>query len=274
MYDWDNTHLDDLPEVAPNLKWIQATSAGIGQFVKEKRYPERTKWIFTTASGVHIRPLGEFVIMSMLLFVKDYFLIQRQRETKIWKKFSANELRYYTLGIVGLGKSAEKLHGSQRRLTCELWGIPENLQRKSLLSWMKSMATDELDKLLKQANFLAICIPHTPETEGMIGAKELEMLPKGAVIINVSRGQVVDEMAMIDALKSGHLGGASLDVFAKEPLPADSPLWSMPNVVISPHSASNARDENKRLAQLFSENLKKYVNGEQLLNVLDTKTLY
>jgi len=133
---------------------------------------------------------------------------------------------------------------------------------------------DELDKLLKQANFLAICIPHTPETEGMIGAKELEMLPKGAVIINVSRGQVVDEMAMIDDLKSGHLGGASLDVFAKEPLPADSPLWSMPNVVISPHSASNARDENKRLAQLFSENLKKYVNGEQLLNVLDTKTLY
>ncbi len=108
----------------------------------------------------------------------------------------------------------------------------------------------------------------------MIGAREIAMLPRSAVIINVSRGQVIDEKAMIAALKSGQLGGASLDVFAEEPLPVDSPLWSMTNVVISPHSASNARDENKRLAQLFSQNLKRYVNVEPLLNVLNTETMY
>ena len=274
LFDFDQTHLNDLPELAPNLKWIQATSAGIGQFVKEKRYPERTHWIFTTASGVHIRPLGEFVIMSMLLFVKDFFLIERQKATKTWKKFSANELRYYTLGIVGLGKIGREVARLAKAFDMRVVGTSRTPPKEKPPFVDEAYGAGELNRVLRQANFLAICVPHTPETGCMIGTEEIAMLPQGAVIINVSRGQIIDEKAMIAALTSGHLGGASLDVFAEEPLPPDSSLWSMPNVVISPHSASNARDENKRLVQLFSANLKRYVHGEPLLNVLNTETLY
>ena len=108
----------------------------------------------------------------------------------------------------------------------------------------------------------------------MIGAKELAQLPDKAVLINISRGAVVDEAALIEALRSGKLLGASLDVFAHEPLPPESPLWTMPRVIISPHSASNGVNENKRLVELFCENLKRYSAGKPLLNVLDTKKLY
>src|ERR1700730_17687989 len=248
LYDFDNTHLDDLPELAPKLKWIQATSAGIGQFVKEKRYPDRTRWIFTTASGVHSRPLAEFVIMSMLLFVKDFFGIQNRKATKTWKKFSGYELRNFTLGILGAGKIGREVARLAKSFDMKVIGISRNPPKERILYVDELYGPLDLDKVLKQSNFLVICVPHTPETEGMIGRKEIAALPKGAVIINVSRGQVMDEQAMIDALKSRQLAGASLDVFAKEPLPIESPLWSMPNVIVSPHSASNAKDENQRLA--------------------------
>jgi glyoxylate/hydroxypyruvate reductase A len=274
LYDFDNSHLDDLPLLASNLKWIQATSAGIGQFVKEKGYPKGTSWIFTTASGVHGRPLGEFVIMSMLLYVKDYFRIQDQKLTKTWKKFTATELRDFTLGVIGVGNIGREVARLAKCFEMKVVGITRNPPKTKPQFIDELYGPEGLNMVLKQSDFLAICVPHTDETEGMIGAKEIAMLPKGAVIINVSRGQVIDEPAMIVALKSGHLAGASLDVFAEEPLPPDSPLWTMPNVLVSPHSASNAVDENQRLADLFSENLRRYVQGEPLLNVLNTTTLY
>jgi glyoxylate/hydroxypyruvate reductase A len=274
LYDFDNTHLQDLPELAPKLKWIQATSAGIGQFVKEKSYLERTKWIFTTASGVHSRPLGEFVIMAMLLFVKNFFRIQNQKATKTWKKFSGYELRNFTLGIVGVGKIGREVARLAKSFDMRVVGNSRNSPKHNIPHVDELFGPEGLGKVLSQSNFLAICVPHTEETEGMIGPKEIATLPKGAVIINVSRGQVIDELAMIYALDSGHLAGAALDVFAEEPLPLNSPLWSMPNVIISPHSASNSKDENQRLADLFSENLRRYIRGEPLLNVLNTTTLY
>jgi phosphoglycerate dehydrogenase-like enzyme len=125
-----------------------------------------------------------------------------------------------------------------------------------------------------EADFLALACPHTPETEGLIGATELAMLPVGAVLINISRGTVVDQQALVEALQSGHLGGAALDVFDPEPLPPGDPLWTMPNVIISPHSASTADTENRKLTRLFCDNLKRYLAGESLINVLDTGLLY
>jgi glyoxylate/hydroxypyruvate reductase len=132
----------------------------------------------------------------------------------------------------------------------------------------------ELSSVLRQSNFLCITTPHTDETANLIGAKEFSQLPEKAVLINISRGAIVDEEAMIDALRSGKLYGASLDVFLHEPLSPDSPLWTMPRVIISPHSASNGVNENKRLVELFIENLRRYLRGDTLLNVLDAKKLY
>jgi len=116
--------------------------------------------------------------------------------------------------------------------------------------------------------------PHTPETEGMIGAKQLAALPRGAALINIGRGALVDEPALIASLESGHVAAAYLDVFAEEPLPMNSPLWEMPNVLITPHSASTSDRENGRIIDIFCENLRRYLAGEPQLNVLDTVLLY
>ena len=133
---------------------------------------------------------------------------------------------------------------------------------------------DSLDDMLRQAQYLVLIAPHTDATERLIGAHELALLPQGALFINIGRGALVDEGALIAALGSGHLGGAALDVFAAEPLPPDSPLWTMPNVLVSPHSASTSDRENERITTLFCDNLRRFLAGEALHNVLDVVALY
>ncbi|MGI9148792.1 MAG: NAD(P)-dependent oxidoreductase, partial [Chloroflexota bacterium] len=128
---------------------------------------------------------------------------------------------------------------------------------------------DGLGKLLGESDYLAVCVPHTSETVGLLGAAEITSIKRGAVLINIARGSVVDEAAMIEALRSGYLRGAVLDVVANEPLAADSPLWDLPNVVITPHSMSTGVDENARLTTLFCDNLRRYLAGQPLHNVID-----
>ncbi len=279
LFDFDHTHREDLPELAPNLRWIQATSAGIGQFVKRYNYDTRTNWIFTTASGVHSRPLAEFVMMSILMFSKDAFHLAGEKEKHSWNRYCGEELVDKRLVIVGLGRIGREVARVAKTFDMRVFGsrhgnggskvevsAPHNVD--------STYGPGELGAMLGQADYLCISCPHTPETEGLIGKKEIEMMPQGSVLINVSRGAVVDQVALTAALKSGHLRGAALDVFAIEPLPEDDPLWDMPNVIISPHSASTVLSENSRLVSLFSDNLKRYLAGQPLRNVLDTKRLY
>jgi phosphoglycerate dehydrogenase-like enzyme len=119
------------------------------------------------------------------------------------------------------------------------------------------------------SDYVVLIVPHNAETSGMIGTAELRVMRPAAVLINIARGAIVDEAALIEALSSGHLRGAALDVFQREPLPTDSPLWDMPNVLVTPHSMSTASDENERLVELFYANLRRYLDGGDLLNVVD-----
>jgi glyoxylate/hydroxypyruvate reductase A len=128
--------------------------------------------------------------------------------------------------------------------------------------------------MLARADFVVLSLPHTPETQGLVGEEELAAMKPGAVLINVARGTIWDEPAVVRALESGHLGGVASDVFAVEPLPAGSPLWDMPNVLISPHSASAADSEKAKLTDLFCDNLRRYLAGEPLNNVLDPVKQY
>jgi phosphoglycerate dehydrogenase-like enzyme len=128
--------------------------------------------------------------------------------------------------------------------------------------------------MLPQADFVVLITPHTPETDKLMGERQFARMKQGAVLINIARGAILDEPALIRALESGHLGGASLDVFATEPLPADSPLWEMPNVIICPHSASTADTENAKITELFLDNLGRFLEGRPMRNVLDTDRLY
>lgn len=273
LFDFDHTHREDLPELAPNVKWIQATSSGIGQFVHRMGYAENMNCIFTTASGVHARPLAEFSIMAMLMFAKDFTYLQSEKEAHHWQRYCAFELAGKTLAIIGLGKIGQEVAKLAQAFDMRVIGTRHDIS-KATAHVDQLYAPDDLKPVIEQADFLLLATPHTPETEGLIGAEELALLPKGAVLINIARGVVVDQEALIVSLESGHLRGAALDVTTPEPLPADNPLWDMPQVIISPHSASTSDKENHKITELFCENLQRFLKGEDLVNVLDVNRLY
>jgi phosphoglycerate dehydrogenase-like enzyme len=138
----------------------------------------------------------------------------------------------------------------------------------------KLVSTVALDDLLPEADVVVLATPHTPETHRLLDSRRLSLLKPSAILVNVARGDVVDEPALIEALSSGRLRGAALDVFAQEPLPAESPLWDLPNVFVSPHSASTVAAENARIVDRFCHNLRAYLDGAPLHNVLDKALLY
>src|SRR5690606_25436333 len=210
LFDFDQTHQEDLPELAPKLKWIQATSAGIGQFVRKMGYDKRTNWIYTTASGVHARPLAEFVLMALLMFAKNYEYMAREKANHHWERYHAEELAGKTLAIVGLGKIGRETARLAKAFDMRVIGIRRSILEPALFVDALYGPVD-LVELLQQADYLILATPHTDETEALIGARELALLPAGAILINIARGAVVDEPALIAALQSGHLRGAALD---------------------------------------------------------------
>ena len=277
LFDFDHTHHDDLPELAPQLRWVQATSAGIGQFVRRLRYAERMpNTVFTTASGVHAQPLAEFCVMALLMWSRNYWQMQRDQQAQRWERFGATDLAGRTLGIVGVGNVGSEVARMATTLGMRVIGNKRTVAGVDPASLHLSAlyGPEALAELLRQSEYLVLIAPHTDATEQLIGAAELALLPPGALLINIGRGALVDEPAMIAALQSGQLGGAALDVFATEPLPADSPLWSLPNVLVSPHSASTSDRENAHLTDLFCDNLRRFLAGEPLRNVLDAHALY
>jgi glyoxylate/hydroxypyruvate reductase A len=275
MFDFDYTNLEQLGRLAPKVRWIQATSAGIGQLLVRTGLIH-TPITFTTARGIHGTPLTEFVLMAILWFAKEGPRIVREQAAHRWERTCARELRGATVGIVGLGGI-----GSAVARTCRALGLRVVAARRTVSEAPDQervadvlVPISQLSTVLREADFLVLACPHTPETEGMIGRAEFEQMKRGAVLINIARGAVVDEAALIAALRQGHLGGAALDVFAEEPLPGASPLWDFPNVLVSPHSASTVTTENAKLTDLFCENLKRYLRGDPLLHVFDRARLY
>ncbi len=277
LFDFDRTHLEDLPECAPGVRWIQATSAGIGQLVHRLGYAERMPdTVFTTASSVHAIPLAEFSLMAMLAFRKRLLKTLDDQVRHHWERYAGTDLEGRSLVVVGVGSIGTAVARIGRAFGMRAVGVkravtgidPDELYLDALFGF------EDLHTALEGAEHMVLAAPHTPVTEGLIGERELGLLAPGAVVVNVSRGALLDEAALIDALESGHLAGAALDVFAEEPLPTDSPLWDIPNVIVSPHSASTSDRENGRITDLFCENLRRYLAGEPLLNVLDTETLY
>jgi phosphoglycerate dehydrogenase-like enzyme len=212
----------------------------------------------------------------MLMFAKDAFRMAAEMERRHWERYAGSTLRGKMLAVISLGSGGQAVARLARCLGMRVLGTkrtikgldPTSLGVERLYPWT------DLEPMLTVADFVVLYLPHTEETEGLIGRRELAAMKQGAVLINVARGAVWDEPAVIEALKTGHLGGLASDVFAVEPLPEDSPLWEMPNVIISPHSASAVAEENAKLTDLFCDNLARYLAGQPLLNVLDTRRLY
>jgi phosphoglycerate dehydrogenase-like enzyme len=275
LYDFDLATAPRLTALAPKLRWIQTSSAGVGQAVV--RYGlDRADVLVTTASGIHAGPLAEFVMMAALMFTKRAFYLLEAKERREFARFCSGELRGRTMAIVGPGRVGREVARVARAFGMTVTALGRGAHTPEELGVDRVYARAELHELLAGADYLVLSVPHTPETEGLIGAGELAAMRPTAILINVARGQVVDEDALVAALRAGRLAGAALDVFRQEPLPPDSPLWTLPNVLIDPHSASTADSENAKITALFCENLRHYLAGhpERMRNILDKTRLY
>ncbi len=259
----------------PHLRWIQATSAGVGQFAARIGL-SGSRIMVTTASGVHARPLAEFTLMAMLMFGKGALGMLADQRAHRWERYAGEDLAGTVVGIVGVGRIGREVARVARGLDAHVVGTVRSVGARTAeeLHLDRLVPMADLDGLLGELDFLVLSCPHTPETEGLISADRLAKLGSRAVLINLARGAIVDESAMITALQAGKLAGAALDVAAQEPPAPDSPLWDMPNVLISPHSASTTTSENGKITELFCDNLRRYLEGQPLRNILNYALLY
>lgn len=263
-FDFDWRAPADLLSSAPELCWVQATSAGIGGFVQRYQL-DAGGLIFTTAAGTHASPLAEFAVAGALHFVKDVPGLLSAQGEHHWQRHVSGQLAGRRATVVGLGSIGRRVAELYSMLGVDVTGAGRPGGTYDIPG--RVVSTDELDDVLTDTEILVLACPLTPETNNLINADRVGLLPAGAIVVNIARGQVIDEPALTAALASGHLAGAALDVFIVEPLPGDSPLWDLPNVLVSPHSASTAANENAVLTDLFIDNLYRYLSGRPLRNV-------
>ncbi|MEV4619552.1 D-2-hydroxyacid dehydrogenase [Asanoa sp. NPDC049573] len=272
-WDFDWQAPADLPVRAPRLRWIQATSAGIGAFVQRTGL-DRTDLTFTTAAGIHATPLAEFAVLGALHFVKGVPHLRAQQNEHRWQRYTTAQLAGRTVTVVGLGGIGRKVVASFAALGTRVLAVGRPGRDYDLPAAASIHSTDELDDLLRWTDVLVLCTPLTDQTAGLLSAARIARLKPGAIVVNIGRGPLVDEPALIEALRTKALAGAALDVFATEPLPADSPLWDLDNVLVSPHSASTVDTENAAITDLFCDNLRRYLDGRGLRNLYQRELGY
>ena len=276
LYDFPRGHVRDLVRVAPRLRWVQASMAGAGE-VAQKAGLQDTGVTVTTASGVYSGPLAEFAMMALLQHVKDLDRLRRDKVEKRWREGHTDTLYGKTLCIVGMGNIGRAVAARARPFGMRVVGV-KRVIREEDEAWEHAdelYTTRDLHPALWEADCVVVTLPGTPETYRLLDAEAISEIKRGAYFINVGRGKVVDERSLVEALRSGYLSGAALDVFEEEPLPEESALWELPNVIVSPHSTDNVPGlTNELQSELFRDNLRRYLNGKPLVNVLDKKLLY
>ena len=270
--------LVDLVRRAPRLQWVQARNAGAGEQLGAALAlaPDELDGLtITTSSGVHAGPLAEFAIFGVLAFAKDLPKLLRDQRERHWPpgQQPVGELRDKTLLLVGVGAI-----GTETARLASAFGMHVIAVKRSLEGGVPHVdelhPVSELRALVARADAIVITLPATDATRGLLDADTLAAVKPGAVLVNVGRGAVVDEAALAERLQDGTLAGAALDVFAEEPLPDDSPLWGLENVIVSPHNVALVDAEEPRIVDLFIDNLRRHRSGQALRNALDPEVLY
>jgi phosphoglycerate dehydrogenase-like enzyme len=271
---------------APRLRWVQTYFAGVDGWLA--RAGERVKEVMvTTASGVHGPNMAEYALMIMLMWAHTLPEMQALQRRAEWpserrKALAPGELRGATLGIVGYGSIGRETARLARALGMRVLACKRDPQRREDTGWSwpgtgdpggdlpeRYYAMEALGDMLRECDYVLLTLALTPATRQIIDGAALRAMKPGAVLVNVARGGLVEEAALVEALRSGQLRAAGLDVFEQEPLPADSPLWSLPNAILTPHIAGITPAYEERLMALFAENLRRYVDGRKLLNLVD-----
>jgi phosphoglycerate dehydrogenase-like enzyme len=262
----------------PQLRWIQARNAGAGQQVAEALALDRSaleRVPVCSMSGVHAVPLAEFTLMGLLAFAKRLPRMQRDKARRFWPpgEQPSGELRGQTLLIVGVGAIGAEIARLAQAFGMRVLAVKRDTSEP--VAYVDELhPLERLGALVGRADAVACALPGTEATSGLLGADVFAAVKPGAVLVNVGRGTVVDEDALVAALQDGRLAGAALDVFAQEPLPPESPLWELENVIVSPHDTARVPAEETRQADLFSDNLRRDLMGEELRNRIDLELLY
>jgi len=272
-FDFDWQAPADMAGNCPRLRWVQGTSAGIGGFL-DRTGLARTGLTFTTAAGVHGVPLAEFALLGLLYFAKGMPALADAKAARRWQRYAGNQLAGRRALLVGLGGAGRAVARLLAAAGVEVCGAGRPGRSYDVPGVTGYVASDQIHPVLPEVDAVVLACPLTGQTRGLIGAGELALMRPGSVLVNISRGPVVDEDALVSALQSGHLGGACLDVFATEPPPAGSPLWDLPNVIISPHSAATVAGENGLITDLFTGNIRRWLAGRPLRNVYDRAAGY
>jgi phosphoglycerate dehydrogenase-like enzyme len=260
--------------MAPKLEWVHSRNAGLDSFL----FPEivASPVALTNGSGVFSAPLGEFALAAMLHFAKDFPRMRRNQTAARWEPFDVLRLAGATAGIVGYGDIGREVAWRAKAMGMRVLALKRHPPPPgSDLGPVDTMyPSAELHAMLSECDYVVAAAPLTPETHHMLGEAEFAAMKPDAVVVNVGRGPVIDEAAMVRALAEGRIKGAGLDVFEHEPLPADSPLYQMENVIVSPHCADNTPDWLDNAMQFFLAQFERFRNGEPLKNVVNKKLGY
>lgn len=256
---------------APALRWQHTPSAGVNHILTPI-FLERDI-VLTNGAGVHAIPIAEFVLAFMLNHAKQLPKLQALQVQHHWKKgFELQELSGATVLIIGTGGIGQAIAQRASAFGMRVWGSRRNPQ--PLPGFERVVGADEWRSLLPEADYVVVATPLTPETKGLINASVLRLMRPSAYFINIARGAVVDEEALITALSEGWIAGAGLDTFYPEPLPPDSPFWSLPNAFVTPHCSGISPYSVQRSLELFLDNLRRYFAGTPLRNLVDKTAGY
>jgi phosphoglycerate dehydrogenase-like enzyme len=256
---------------AKKVRWVHSFSAGVDNLL----FPEliESEVPLTNARGVFAESLGEFVVASILYFAKDLRRMVRNQQAHRWEQFDVDVVYRQTLGVIGYGEIGKAAARRAKALGMKILAIRRKTAGEDPLI-DKAFATADRLQMLPECDYVCVAAPLTPETKGMVGEAEIAAMKGTGVLINVGRGPVIHEPALIRALREKRIGGAALDVFDREPLPEDHPYWGMENMLISPHCADHTSTWLEESMQLFINNFFRFQRNEPLANVVDKRAGY
>jgi len=266
------TRIAELVAEAPTLRWVQSHGAGVDGLITPALIESDVA--LTNAAPIHTVPMAETVMALILAATKrlpEHAWDQRERT---WRRLPKRELRGSTVGVVGIGKIGAEVARLCAAFGARVVGLRRTPPAELPPGVARVYGPDGLHALLAESDYVVLALALNPTSRGLIGARELALLKEDAVLVNVARGDVIDEVALIDGLRAGRPAFACLDTFQTEPLPPSSPLYELPNVLITPHNSASSPHMEERVIELFLDNLGRLVRGEPLLNVVDKRRGY
>lgn len=267
---WGSQNLDEFLPHAPRLKWVHALSAGVDGMLTPALVDADV--ILTNSRGIHGIPMAEHVLATILAFTRGVTVAYEQQQQRVWKTLPLEEIYEKSIAIVGLGSIGREIAKRAKCLGMKVLANKRTITKELFVD--KLYASEQLPELLAAADFVVVTLPLTPQTRELFTLDVFRLMKRSAYFINVARGAIVREADLVEALKTDVIRGAALDVFQQEPLPADSPLWSAPHLLLTPHIAAKSPYYLDRSLKLFQENFGKLQSGTEMLNVIDKKKGY